>query len=535
MNDRDILSMAVTPEMTGLRRLTQHGLLRSSVLRFPEKTALVDVAHGYRQETYGELWERTNRLANAFSGLGVRKGDRVAYWMEDCLEHVEIWYAASKTGAVWTAVNALYTGGEAEYVINHSDAVVLIVSPLMVERLLEIKSKLTGIRHFITLGDKAAEGMISYESLLSEAPDREPDVEVRDTDWDSLTYTSGTTGQPSGSIRTHASGLGWEFNMSQMVGLTHEDKVWAWYPNFHWGGCVSTRPVLAAGGTRWIPGRPDPKAFLEVVQKEKINKVVAIPSIATMVCSFPEIDRYDTSSVMLWGSSGSAWLMPVREDVHRKFASAGLRELYSSTEAFFAWAGHHEVLNCERTSGFPAPGNEVRILDFDGNDLPPGKWGLIAIRGISVHDGYYKNPEKTAESMVGGWFTAHDIGFKDECGRVYVSDRAKDIINTGGETVYPAEVENVILRHPKVAWCAVVSSPDPVYTERVTAVIVLKPGLEGSEELAEEIREFCRDKLAPFKLPRKVDFARELPFVGSGKVNKKLIRAAYWKDKKFKV
>lgn len=264
--------------------------------------------------------------------------------------------------------------------------------------------------------------------------------------------------------------------------------------------------------------------------------MLAIPSIATMVCSYPEIDRYDTSSIKLWGSSGSAWLMPVREEVHRKFPHAELRELYSSTEALFAWAGHDDVLNCERTSGLPAQGNEVKILDFGGRELPPKKWGLIAIKGISVHDGYYKNPEKTSESIIGdGWFTAHDIGFKDGSGRVYVSDRAKDIINTGGETVYPAEVENVILRHPKVAWCAVVSSPDPVYTERVTAVVVLRPGLEGSEDLAEEIKEFCRGKLAPFKLPRKVDFARELPFVGSGKVDKKRIRAMYWKDRKFKV
>lgn len=238
MFNEEIISMAATPEKTGLRRMTQHALLRSSVLRFPKKVALVDVAHGYRQQTYEELWARTNRLANALSGLGVQKGDKVAFWTEDRLEHVEIWYATSKIGAVWTAVNALYTGEEAEYVIVHSDAVVLVFSPLMLDRLQEIKHKLTGVRHFVILGDQAPEGIHSYEDLLSAAPDREPDVEVSDNDWDSLTYTSGTTGRPSGSIRTHASGLGWETNLSQMVGLMPGDRLWAWYPNFHWGGVL---------------------------------------------------------------------------------------------------------------------------------------------------------------------------------------------------------------------------------------------------------------------------------------------------------
>ena len=235
-------------------------------------------------------------------------------------------------------------------------------------------------------------------------------------------------------------------------------------------------------------------------------------------------------------SSGSVWLMPMRQQVHEHFPNAKLVELYSCTEAFVAWATHEEVLNYERTSGFPATGNEVKIMDENGNELPPNEWGLLCVRGISVHEGYYKQPEKTRDSFIKGeWFTAEDIGYKDEDGRVYVSDRAKDIINTGGETVYPAEVENILLAHPAVAQVAVVGAPDPVYTEKVTAVVVPKPGTEGTEELADDIREFCRDKMASFKLPRKVDFIKEIPYVGSGKVDKKKLRAEYWKDEKFKV
>ncbi len=531
------LTTSTVVDGTGLRYLTQHKALRASVLRFPEKVALVDVKHGYKKETYEELWLRSNRLANALTDLGVKKGDSVAFWTEDRLEHVEIWYACSKLGVVWTGVNARYTGKEAEYVINHSDAVVLFVSPAFVDVLKPIQANLKNVKHYIVFGDSDIEGMKSYEALLAKASDRDPEVEVRDNDWDSLCYTSGTTGTPSGSLRTQSSGFGWEFGMIQALHLTHESKVWSPYPNYHWGGNVTTRPVLASGGTRWIPGSPpDVREFFEILQKEKVNTVMAIPSIGAMICGYPDIDKYDTSCVRYWFSSGSAWLMPMREAVHKCFPNAELIDLYSCTEAFFAWATTEEVLTYERTSGFPATGNEVKIMDRDGKELPPNKWGLLCIRGISVHEGYYKNPEKTRNSFIKGeWFTAEDIGFKDEEGRVYVADRAKDIINTGGELVYPAEVENVILSHPKVAQCAVIGTPDPIYTERVTAVIVLKPGEKGSDALANEIKEFCRGKMASFKLPRKIDFVKELPYVGSGKLDKKALRAKYWKDEKFNV
>ena len=523
-------------EITGRRLLTQHSALKASVINYPDKVAIVDIPHGYKKETYKELWERTNRLANALTELGVKKGDKVCYWTEDRVEHVEIWYATAKIGAVWTGVNGAFTPKEAEYIINHSDSVVFIISPAFVDRVRDIQADLKHVRHYIVFGEEKKDGMFSYEALLAKASDKEPEVEVRDNDWDSMTYTSGTTGVPSGSMRTHASGLGWEDIVIQMTGMNHDVKMYAFYPNYHWGGCITTRPVLEVGGTRWIPPGPDPKTFLETIEKEKINAVGTIASIGAMACAYPDIGKYDTSSVKIWISSGSAWLMPMRQDVAKHFPNASLREFYSSTEGFYAWATHEEVLTYERTSGFPPAGNLVTIRNEEGEELSQGEWGLICLKGPSVHDGYYKNAEKTKNSLVGdGWFTAQDVGFKDEDGRVYVADRAKDIINTGGELVYPAEVENVIVTHPKVAICAVLGTPDPKYTERVTAVVVLKPGEEGSEELGDEIKEFCRGKMASFKLPRKVDFVKEIPYVGSGKVNKKKMREEYWKDEKYKV
>ena len=523
-------------KVTGMRRLTQHIALRSSVLTFPKKVALVDMPHGYKKETYEELWLRSNRLANALTNLGMEKGDKVAYWLGECTEVVEIWYATSKIGAVWAGVNAQYKGKEAEYVINHSDAEAIIVSPEHVDQVKSIQSNLKNIKHYIVLGEKDVEGMRSYEALLAKSSAEDPEVEVRDNDWDSLTYTSGTTGLPSGSMRSHTSGLAWELTLCQCCGFTHDTRVLSWYPNYHWGGPVCTRPTLMMGGTRWIPGAPDAKEALEVIQRDKINFIATLPSIAVMLCTHPDIGEYDTSSVKVWLSGGSAFLMPQRELVAKRFPNAQIIEIYTCTEAFFTWATHEETLKLERASGKPAPGNEVKIFDGDGNELPSGEWGLICVRGISVHDGYYKNPEKTKNSLINDeWFTAEDIGFKDEDNNVYVSDRAKDIINTGGELVYPVEVENVLLTHPKVAECAVVSSPDPIYNEKVTACVILKSGEEGTEALADELKEFCRTRMASFKIPRRVDFVSEIPKVGSGKIDKKAIRAEYWREEKFKV
>lgn len=522
--------------VTGLRHLTQHSLLKRSVSANPGRVALVDVRHGYRKETYQELWDRSNRLGNALMELGIKKGEKIAFWTEDRLEHVEIWYAASKIGAIWTPVNAQYVGREAEYIINHSDAVVLFLSPAFVDKVNQIREKLKNIKHYIVFGENEVDGMQRYEELLARASDENPDVEVNDDDFDSLVYTSGTTGTPCGSLRTHSSGIAWEMGVLQMMSPKDGDRFWAWYPNYHWGGCVSTRPVLSSGGTRYIPMLPDARDFLEALEKEKINKVLAIASIGEMICNHPDINKYDTSIVENWTSSGSVWQTPMREKVHEHFPNAKLVDLYSSTEAFFAWAAHDEVLSLERCSGFPALGHEMKILDGNGKELPANNWGLLCIRGMSVHDGYYKQPEKTKKSFIAGdWFTAEDVGYKDEEGRIYVSDRAKDIINTGGETMYPAEVEGILLEHPDVVQCAVVGSPDPVFTERVTAVIVTKPGVEGTEQLADQIKEYCRDKMAAFKLPRRIDFVKEIPMVGSGKVDKKKIRGEYWKEEKFKV
>lgn len=523
--------------VTGMRYLTHHMTLRTRVLNFPKKVALVDMPHGYKKETYEELWLRSNRLANALTVLGIKKGDKVAYWSEECAEIVEIWYATSKIGAVWTGVNARYKGREAEYVINHSDAVVMIISPEYVDQIKSIQANLENIKHYIVLGERAVAGMRSYEALLAKTSDKDPEVEVKDNDWDSLTYTSGTTGVPSGSMRSHTSGLGWEFTLCLSCGFAPDTRMLSWYPNYHWGGpAVCTRPILMMGGTRWIPGAPNAKEALEVIQSEKINFLATVPSIAVMLCTYPDIDKYDTSSVKGWFMSGSAFLTPHRELVARHFPHAQIREVYSCTEAFFTCATHEETLKIERASGKAAPGNEVKIFDREGNELSPGEWGLICVRGMSVHDGYYKNMEKTKDSLLNGeWFTAEDIGFKDEDNNVYVSDRAKDIINTGGELVYPVEVENVLLTYPKVAECAVIGIPDPIYNEKVTACVVLKLGEKGTQVLANELKEFCRARMASFKIPRRVDFIGEIPKVGSGKIDKKRLREPYWEKEKFKV
>lgn len=520
--------------------MPQHMLLKMSAANNSEKIAVVDVTHDKRC-TYSELWDRTNRLGNALLDLGIQKGDHLAVFSDDYIEVVEILYGASKTGTVWTILNARYMGPEAEYQINHSDAKVVFLGPgKYVDVIQSIRPKLEKVKHFIVFGDKqnVPNDMHSYEELLSNASNSEPDVQVTADDWDSLAYTSGTTGKPSASLRTHRAGIEWELTatMGKRLGTSMDiNKVMGYYPFYHWGGPVSTRPILAKGGTRYLITGSSLEKMVDTIEKERVESIAMIPVMTARLLSLPGIEKRDLSSIKSWGSSGAAFNTSDRERLKQLIPNAVIGELYSSTEGVFASADlpYLEEANKVRCSGLPPYGVECKILDENFNEVPRGEIGKIFIKGTGTHNTYFKNEEKNKHTRTpdGEWLTSEDLGFMDQDGFVYVADRARDVINTAGELVQSLEVENILSQHPKIDEVAVVSSPDPIYQERVTAVVVLKPGETAS---ADEIKEWSRDKMASFKLPRKVDFVPEIPKVGPNKMDKKTIRDWYWKGK-FKV
>jgi len=537
-----------------LSGIPQHVYIRAAAYANPDRLAVVDIPHN-KKETIGELWVRTNRLANALTDLGIKKGDHLVCFSDDCPEVVEMMFACSKIGVVWTVANARYVGHELEYIIDHSDSKVVLSGPgRFTETVSSIRPNLKKVEHYIAW-DGTHSDMLGYEELLSKASDKEPKVKVSASDMDTMTYTSGTTGRPAGSLRKQEQGLNWVLTLFLTAFLTPDGllgrpglipnmlgslkggaKLINFFPFYHWGG-VTSRPIFALG-TYYLGSNlaGDIKTVLETIEKDKIGMVAGVPTIITRVLEYPDVDKYDLSSIVFWLSSGAALADPVREKFRKFLPNALLYELYSSTEAIFSGGLLDSVAGKERSSGKKLAGVAVKILDAEGGEVPMGAWGQIYVKGAGLHEGYYKDEDRTKRSkmIIDGeeWFTSEDVGYMDKDGHLYVSDRAKDVINTGGELVYTLEVESMLLKHPKIAEVAVVGSPDPEYQERVTAVVVLK---RGETATSEEIMDWCKDKVASFKRPRRVDFVDELPIVGPDKIDKKLIRDWYWKGEKFKV
>jgi len=542
-----------------MARIPQHEVLKARVIATPDRMYMVDIPHN-KKETYGEFWSRCKRLANVLTDLGIKKGDHVSTFSDDCIEMVEMIYACTMTGTIYTVVNSRYVGHEAEYIIDHSDSKVVFSGPgRFAETINSIRSNLKKVEHYISWGDTQKD-MLNYEELLSKASDEEPKVKVSSSDFNALTYTSGTTGRPAGSLRRQRSHTNWELAMFMgwitgpggiirrpellprlLSAIRAGLKAMVFYPFFHWGGIVALPMMPLLGATYYMGSGlvKDTKTVLETVEKEKINLFACVPTIAVRIANYPDVDKYDLSSIVAYQNSGGAVDVRTRMRMKELLPNAFHYELYSSTEAIFSGANIEAIGLESRGSGVQLPGTTLKVFDEEGKEVPRGTWGKIYVKAkdAGVHDGYYKDEDRTKRSkmIIDGeeWFTSEDVGYLDEeDGNLYIADRSKDVINTGGELVGSLEVESILSQHPKIAEVAVIGIPDPEYQERVTAVVVLKPGETATSE---EIMDWCRDKMAGFKRPRRVDFVDELPIVGADKVDKKVIREWYWKEEKLKV
>lgn len=541
-----------------LSRIPQHKILKAAAIANPDRIFLVDIPNSKR-ETYGEFWTRAKKLANALTDLGIKKGDHVAAFSNDCIEMVEMIYACTMAGIVYTIVNARYVGHEAKYIIDNSDSKVVFSGPgRFAEIINSIRPDLKKVEHYISWGG-AQKDMLNYDELLSKASDREPKVKISSSDYNALTYTSGTTGKPAGSLRRQKSHTGWELSMMMgwFIGpggiLRRPDliarflsavksglKAMVFYPFYHWGGIVALPLMPLIGATYYMASGlvKDVETVLETIEKERIHFLACVPTIAVRIANYPGVDKYDLSSVVVYQNSGAAVDVKTRKRMKEILPNAFHYELYSSTEAIYTGGSIEAIGLDKRGSGVPLVGVNVKILDEEGKEVPMGAWGKIYVKAkdVGVHEGYYKDEAKTKKStrVIDGeeWFTPNDIGYIDKDGNLYIADRVSDVINTGGELVGSLEVESILSQHPKIAEVAVIGTPDPEYQERVTAVVVLKPGETATEQ---EIMDWCKDKMASFKRPRKVDFVDELPIVGADKVDKKAIREWYWKGESLQV
>ncbi|MGD8463466.1 MAG: long-chain fatty acid--CoA ligase [Anaerolineae bacterium] len=499
--------------------------------RTPDKLALVD-AHTGRTFTYAQFDERANRLASFLKEvLGIERGDRVSILAQNSSDYYEVLFACGKMGAILNTLNWRLAVPEMEFILTDCAPRVLIYEEAFAEAVDALRPGI-GCEFYIVMGEDAPDGERTYEdALLAGDPAGVPLPQLSYTDTWAILYTSGTTGRPKGAQVTYGNFFYNAVGMGAAIDLTAEDVNLNVLPTFHAGGLgLYAGPILHAGGTLVVMRAFDPQQFLRLIEEWHVTKLLLVPSIYLMLSQVPDLDEYDLSSMKHWGSGGSS-LPP---SLVREYAKRGIiiQQGFGMTETgptVFIIDKENAVRKAGSV-GKPVLHTDVCIMDRGGNLLGPNEVGELCIRGGNVTSGYWNRPEATAEALVehpvpgGRWLHSGDAAMYDEEGFYYIVDRWKDMFISGGENVYPAEVENVIYHHPAVAEVAVIGVPHPKWQEVGRAVVVVKEGQTITEE---EVIEFCRGKLARYKIPKSAVFVEALPRTAAGKVLKRELRETY--------
>jgi acyl-CoA synthetase (AMP-forming)/AMP-acid ligase II len=502
-------------------------ILKVNAKKFPNTVALKDKD---RKFTYPEVNRRVNKLAHGLLDLGLSKGDKVAVLLENSIEIVEIYLATAKTGLVIVPINFRLVGPEVAYIVNNSDAEAMIVHDEFVSCVDSIKPELKNIesKRYIVVGEEI-NGYQAYEALIQAFPESEPEVQVDPQDTWILIYTSGTTGKPKGVVRSHESHIAFYLINAVDFGFNEHDICLNIMPLCHINSTFFTFTFIYIGGTAYIhPARSfQAEEILEIIEREKITFISLIPTHYSLLLNArEESKKLDVSSIRKLLCSSSPARKDMKLAVMEFFPGVELYEAYGSTEAGIVTVLKPEdQLRKLGSIGFESLGTDcVKVLDEDGNEVSVGEIGELYSRGPMLFDEYYKMPEKTTASFKGGWFSAGDMARRDEDGFFEIVDRKDNLIITGGEHVYPSEVEKVIGSHPDVLDVAIIGLPDEIWGEAVTAFVIPKDPNAPPDE--KEIISFCRDKIAGYKRPKQVRLIsqEEMPRTGSGKILHRALR-----------
>ncbi|MBI5443156.1 MAG: long-chain-fatty-acid--CoA ligase [Deltaproteobacteria bacterium] len=478
--------------------------------------------------SYRRFDERVNRLANALLAFGLSRGDRVAVLAENTHKYLEVYFAAAKAGLVTTPLNFRLSEGELLHILRDSEAKALLVGEGYEAVASSLRTEAGVPRVWVGL-DKPFDGVF-YEDLLARASDEDPRVAVDENELAILMYTGGTTGAPKGVMLSHRNLLAVGFSCAQQCQFTASDATCMVLPLFH----IAFWPALShllVGGKVVVVRRPDLGAILAAIEEERCTHVNAVPTLYGWLINHPDLGRYDLSSLRLMTYAGSPMPEQVLRNCIQKFGNI-LAQAYGLTEAsgVTVLTPEDHVLEGPRARQLRSAGKEMvvvemRIVDDEGLPLGPGQVGEVTVRGTNVMMGYWKNPELTASRLKDGWLHTGDVGYVDEEGFLYLVERKADMIVTGGENVYPTETENVLFQHPSVLECTVTSAPDSKWGERVQAAVVLKPGCTAGEE---ELIAFCKERLAGYKCPKRIEFWEGLPKTSVGKVLRRDVKAKFW-------
>ncbi len=489
-----------------------------------------------RRTSYADFDLHTNRVANALAALGVKPGERIAYLGKNSDIFFELLLGAIKANVVMAPVNWRLAGPEIAFIVEDCKAPVLFVGTEFIEQVRAIRPQLPSVRTFITT-ESGAPDWPDFMPWRDAQSDADPKVPIREQDIAIQLYTSGTTGKPKGAMLSHLN-----FLALMRIGGTEKPDWNKWsdrdvslvaMPVFHIGGSGWGMLGLYHGARGIIAREFDPNKVLDFFERFGVTKLFLVPAAMQFIVRQPRAREMDFSKLryILYGAS------PIPAALLKECIAVfgcGFVQMYGMTETtgtivVLQPEDHVEGRDCMRSAGRAQPGVELAILDADGKKLPPGEVGEIATRSPSNMVGYWNLPEATAKTLdKDNWLRTGDAGYMDEDGYLYIHDRIKDMIISGGENIYPAEVESAICDHPDVAEVAVVGIPDDQWGEAVKAVVVMKPGKKASST---DIIAFARERIAAFKSPKSVDFIEALPRNASGKILRRHLRDPYWAGK----
>ena len=498
-------------------------LLENSVKKYPDKVGFIG---GDWRLTFREFDRIVNRIAAGLEKHGIKPGDHVAVLLGIQIEFPLSFFALMKLGAIIVPLNTRFKGEELAYEINDSESTLLIVDEEYWPLIDSVRSQLKTIEKIFFNGPHAPKGTLSFSLLKENREEVFTKAVLSESDDAAIMYTSGTTGKPKGAILHQRGFVLTAMLVSDFIQFEPEDKIMCCIPLFHITGlsCLMLPPIFSGVACVYLRTFKT-KDFLEIIANEKVTQYMGVINVMWLIVNHPDFGQYDFSSFRTALFGGSPATEEMVRGIFNKLPHIRISVGYGLTECFAICTStpYEDALRKIKAVGQCLPTMDAKIVDDEGSEVPTGRTGEIALKGAKVFRGYWKNPEATKTTIVDGWVHTGDIGKVDEEGFIYVLDRKKDMINRGGEKIYSLEVENVICDNPKVLEVAVVGVPDKVMGEVVKACIALKPGERASEE---EIKKFCAERLADYKVPKFVEFIDVLPRNPAGKVSKPELRYA---------
>ncbi len=513
--------------------LLVNDFLRRAAQLYPQKIAVVD---GERRYTYRDFQARCNQLSHALLGLGVRKGDRVCILSPNSHFFLESFYGTSQIGAVLVPLNYRLVAADHEYILNHAGVKAVLVDWEYTGVVDEIRENLTSVEHWIEVRDEgnAGAGWTAWNDLTAgSSTDDPPTVEIDENELVSINYTSGTTARPKGVMLTHRNCYLNAYNLIAHLGIGHDDvELWT-LPMFHCNGWGGVYALTGMGGTHVVLRAVEGHRVFELIEREGVTFACMAPAVLRTILDYPDKDRHKIASPPRFTVAGApppaAFIERLEEELGWHFI-----QIYGLTETAPLLTVSKPDYNTKKDdwprrarAGVAGLGVEIELRDPEGRLVPrdgesPGE---VCARSNVVFAGYWEQPVETAEAIRDGWFHTGDLAVWDELGSIHIVDRKKDVIISGGENISSPEIEDTLYQHPAVLECAVIGIRHEKWGETPMALVVLRSGATPSEQ---DLLDFCRDKLAHFKCPTRVDFVVELPRTATGKLQKFRLREQYW-------